>query len=166
MDGYKQLLQRVNARKRLATAIRLVDYFSVCITAMVYIFLLVASLFGDDLRLILNILLIPGIPFVLVSLSRGIIDAKRPYEVYDIYEMPPKNKSGCSFPSRHAFSAFSIGTLALRFLPAAGASVLFCGVLLSVSRVLLGKHFPRDVIAGALIGIATSVLGMLPIILI
>jgi membrane-associated phospholipid phosphatase len=107
-----------------------------------------------------------GAPFVLVTLLRRVIDLKRPYEVYGFYEEPPKDKKGRSFPSRHAFSAFSIGTLALRFLPIAGASVLFCGVLLSVSRVLLGKHFPRDVIAGALIGIATSVLGMLPIILI
>ena len=158
---YRDLLLRVSERRRLVTVIELVDCFLVCITALVYLFLLVASLFSDDLHLTLFLLIIPGAPFVAVSLLRRVINAPRPYEIYDIPDLKPGRHRGRSFPSRHAFSAFAIGTLVLGFLPVGGALLLLCGVLLSVARVLLGRHFPRDVIAGAIVGTVTSALGLI-----
>lgn len=161
MDGYKKLLVRVKEKKGLVFALKLLDRISVAVTALVYLSLFVAMPPLENLYVTLRLVLIPGIPFVLISLLRALIDAKRPYEVYEIYDIPPKNRHGCSFPSRHAFSAFSIGTLAFGFFPILGAIGILFGAALAVSRVLLGKHFPRDVIAGAIIGTVTSVLGLI-----
>jgi membrane-associated phospholipid phosphatase len=44
---------------------------------------------------------------------------------------------------------------------ALGIILLALGVLLCIARVLLGIHFVRDVIAGALIGVCSAALGIL-----
>jgi len=61
------------------------------------------------------------------------------------------------FPSDHATAAFAIaGVLVLR-LGWAGVPVLVAAAALAVSRVLLGLHYPGDVLAGALIGTLAAV---------
>ena len=106
-------------------------------------------------------MLFAGIPFILVDVFRRIINAKRPYELYDFYECPPKKREGRSFPSRHAYSAFVIATLAFAFSIPAGIVMACLGLALCVSRVLLGIHFIRDVLCGAAVGIIAGVLGLL-----
>lgn len=105
--------------------------------------------------------LVPAISFVLVSLFRKAFNAPRPYEVFGIAPVIPKNTVGKSFPSRHTFSIFVIGMafLATCPLPWAGWLVLALGVCLACIRVLAGVHFPRDVIAGALFGIFCGWIG-------
>jgi membrane-associated phospholipid phosphatase len=41
--------------------------------------------------------------------------------------------------------------------PIAGAAFLVLAVLISVGRVVIGEHYPGDVVAGALIGAASAV---------
>lgn len=65
---------------------------------------------------------------------------------------------GKSFPSRHTFSAFAIAaSWFVASVPVAVVLLVAAGVL-AVCRVLGGVHFPRDVVAGALIGSATGAL--------
>ena len=91
-------------------------------------------------------ILVPAVSFIAVSLLRALI---------------AKDTKGKSFPSRHAFSIFVIGVtfLAACPLPLVGWLILALGVCLAVVRVLAGVHFPRDVAAGALLGIACGCLG-------
>ena len=102
-----------------------------------------------------------GIPFVIVSLLRKYIGAPRPYEIYDFYEKKPKDSEKNSFPSRHAFSIFASGTLTVFIYPVFGAVLLVLGVAMCVCRVILGYHFVRDVLTGGLIGIVSSLIGMI-----
>jgi membrane-associated phospholipid phosphatase len=70
------------------------------------------------------------------------------------YQPPPGGQSG-SFPSGHAMGAFAVATVFAdayddhRWMPwlAYGTATL-----ISVSRVSLGRHFPSDVMVGALLG--------------
>lgn len=98
------------------------------------------------------------IPFVLVSVMRVWIDAKRPCLVYRSqgFDLPSKKQSR-SMPSRHVFSAFSIGVSICFFHWPLGAFVLLLGTLLALGRVLLAIHFARDVLVGAGIGILSGV---------
>lgn len=57
-----------------------------------------------------------------------------------------------SFPSGHATAAFSLYATACRYYPGVSPLFLFLAVVCGVSRVLMGKHYPSDVFAGALIG--------------
>lgn len=106
-------------------------------------------------------LLVPAVSFGVLSLARARIDAPRPYEVLAIDPLISKNTRGRSFPSRHVFSSFVIamGWLAWRW--PVGVALLVASAMLAVVRVLGGVHWPRDVIVGALLGIAAGVLILL-----
>ena len=105
-------------------------------------------------------LLVPGISFVLVSIFRDKIDAPRPYEIPGAKpSIIKKDAPGKSFPSRHIFSIFVIAVTFFWVWPAVGILIGIAGAVLSCVRVAGGVHFPRDVIAGALIGIGCGILG-------
>lgn len=46
------------------------------------------------------------------------------------------------------------------FYPAVGGVMVAVTVAICVLRVLAGVHFPRDVIAGALLGFSLGIVGM------
>ena len=105
-------------------------------------------------------LLVPGISFVLLSIFRDKIDAPRPYEMPGAKSpIIKKDAPGKSFPSRHIFSIFVIAVTFFWVWPAVGILIGVAGAVLSWVRVEGGVHFPRDVIAGALIGIGCGILG-------
>ena len=106
---------------------------------------------------------ITSVPFCLVSLLRCAFDAPRPSEVYslDARFVYANRKHGRSFPSRHVFSAFVIGTALYFYAPVLGIMICAVGLILGGCRALLGIHFVRDVIAGALIGICSGIIGHL-----
>lgn len=161
MKSYRDILISIKSRPRLTRVLKLADIAAVLITVAAYAAVLVVTYLSDRLYA-LKLLAVSAVPFILVSILRRIINAPRPYELHpDIYDLPPKKREGCSFPSRHVFSSFSIGTAICFVYPLAGAALILLGAVISVSRVLLGKHFTRDVIAGALIGAVTSVIGMI-----
>jgi undecaprenyl-diphosphatase len=67
-----------------------------------------------------------------------------------------KTPSSSSFPSGHsATAAAGAITLSVLYPPFAPVLVL-AGLLVVLSRVYLGVHFPFDVLAGIVIGITTS----------
>jgi undecaprenyl-diphosphatase len=61
-----------------------------------------------------------------------------------------------SFPSDHATAAFAIATAVLLRDRRVGAVVLALAVVLAAGRVALGLHYPSDVVAGAVLGAACS----------
>jgi undecaprenyl-diphosphatase len=65
-----------------------------------------------------------------------------------------------SFPSGHTLYAVGFGVLLTAYYPALGLLVWPFVVLVALSRIVLGLHYPSDVIAGAAIGwfMAESVL--------
>lgn len=107
----------------------------------------------------LRAFLVPAVSFVLLSVYRHVVNAKRPYEVLDIQPIIHKDTRGFSFPSRHVFSCFVIAMTFLWLIPWLGAMLLCFGVLLACCRVVGGVHFPRDVIVGAAVGILSGLIG-------
>lgn len=106
----------------------------------------------------LRVLLIPAAGFVLLSLFRKICNAKRPYEVWEIIPLIPKDTKGNSFPSRHVFSTYLIAMAAWYLWPPLGILLCAAGIFLAAVRVIGQVHFVRDVAAGAAIGIAWGLL--------
>jgi|SRR5699024_2606866 len=131
------------------------------VTAIVYctypVFLFILA-YNHDIML-WRALLTPGISFVLVSIFRNIFNAPRPYETLDILPIIKKDTKGKSFPSRHVFSVFVIATTIYQIFNTLGVILFLIGIVLAIIRVLGGVHFPRDVIAGAIIGILCGILG-------
>ena len=101
---------------------------------------------------------IPGAAFVAVSLVRARLNAPRPFEKDGIEPLVAREGSGRSFPSRHAFSAFTIAACWWVASPVVAVVLLVLACLLAVLRVAAGVHYPRDVVAGAVVGLATGAL--------
>lgn len=62
-----------------------------------------------------------------------------------------------SFPSDHASAAFAIAFTILFFDRVAGALFVAAAVILAFGRVLVGAHYPGDVLAGFLVGLACAI---------
>ena len=153
----EDLLKRVYSSKKISTSLKIISHASVAVYVSAFLLMLVHYSFSEPWSA-LKLALGGAVPYILVSITRRIINAPRPYQLYDFYEVLPKGKKGCSFPSRHVFSAFVIAVFAYRFSVLIFAVLLILGTLLAVARVLLGIHFIRDVAAGALIGIISAIL--------
>ena len=61
------------------------------------------------------------------------------------------------FPSDHATAAFAIAGVLVGLLGRRALPVLLAAVLLAVARVLLGLHYPGDVLAGAALGLLVAI---------
>ncbi|HET6690416.1 MAG TPA: phosphatase PAP2 family protein [Miltoncostaeaceae bacterium] len=61
-----------------------------------------------------------------------------------------------SFPSDHAAASFAIAVSVLLVSRRAGAAFLVAAAAISVTRVLVGLHYPGDVLGGALVGTAAA----------
>jgi undecaprenyl-diphosphatase len=61
-----------------------------------------------------------------------------------------------SFPSGHALHATSFSVLLAGYYPEAAWVLVPVALLIALSRVALGLHYPSDVVAGAAIGAATA----------
>lgn len=114
----------------------------------------------DKILLTAKLILTPFTSFVLVSVIRKCIDAKRPYEKYDIKPLFIKNTKGESMPSRHVFSITIIAMCWLYVSVPVGVIMLILVVIMAASRVLAGVHFVRDVAAGFAIGILCGIAGL------
>lgn len=104
---------------------------------------------------------LPAMGFALLSAARARVNAPRPYEGTGLVPLLSRDSQGRSFPSRHAFSAFTIASCWWYASPSVSAALLAAGVLLGLIRVGGGVHYPRDVVVGALCGIATGSLAVI-----
>lgn len=96
-------------------------------------------------------------------LRKKIEENKRAFE--NVY--PPilsiwSDESGFSFPSGHSETSFFLGTILAFVLFKTGSNKYYIfipviwSILVALSRVVIGVHFPADVVAGAFIGLVMA----------
>jgi undecaprenyl-diphosphatase len=69
-----------------------------------------------------------------------------------------------SFPSDHSLISFLMAFYILAHFPMLGVLYLFCAVLVAISRVYVGVHYPRDILGGFLFSFLVFVFGSIIII--
>jgi undecaprenyl-diphosphatase len=76
----------------------------------------------------------------------------------------PASYASASFPSGHATTAFAAAVVLAFWYPRQAGVFVGVAVLVGLSRIVLGVHFPSDVLAGALLGsgVALAVYAYVP----
>ena len=77
---------------------------------------------------------------------------KRPPEAIPSFTSVIIASDRFSFPSGHTCGAFLLATMTTMYSPALAVPMYLWASAVGVSRVVLGVHFPTDILAGALIG--------------
>jgi undecaprenyl-diphosphatase len=85
-------------------------------------------------------------------------DRPRPYEVHPAAHVWGGRSHDPSFPSDHASAAFGIAFAVFFFDRLVGTLFLAAAALIAAGRVFVGAHYPGDVLAGCLVGLACGIL--------
>ncbi|MGQ3052541.1 MAG: phosphatase PAP2 family protein [Roseateles sp.] len=81
---------------------------------------------------------------------------QRPFERCGDIRACARVPDAFSFPSGHTLHAFAFALLLSAFYPTLAPLLWSFAVLVGLARVVLGLHFPSDVLFGAAIGTATA----------
>ena len=88
-------------------------------------------------------------------LLKNLIARTRPYEVIEGLTYLVSKPTDYSFPSGHAGSSFVTAWVMFRQLPKRyGVPALILAILIALSRLYVGVHYPSDVLIGVIDGIA------------
>jgi len=80
----------------------------------------------------------------------------RPYAVSGSIELGATPLDQYSFPSGHTLHAVGFSTVLCYYYPEFIAYLVPVSILIAVSRMVLGLHYPSDVLVGAVIGFLTA----------
>lgn len=82
---------------------------------------------------------------------------QRPYQKFNLKPITSlffsfKTKTPNSFPSRHTSAYMAVAVVVLMFFPWVGLGLVLVAILAGAGRVILGYHWPSDIIVGAILG--------------
>jgi len=96
----------------------------------------------------------------LYTLLKHLFVRERPFITHTAIDPAAAPLDRYSFPSGHTLHAVSFAWQASAHFPELGLLLLPLAALIAGSRVVLGLHYPSDVLAGATLGAALAELGM------
>jgi membrane-associated phospholipid phosphatase len=155
--NYKRIITFFKERNFACNALKFCYRFLPLLLFIGYPALIVYVFFSNPVDLF-KIILVPLGVFLLVTVLRKVINEQRPYEKYRTSSLFGKTTKGQSMPSRHTASAFII-SLAIFYVNAElGIAALTVSFLITLSRVLAGVHFIRDVVVSILLSVTAGTL--------
>lgn len=87
----------------------------------------------------------------------------RPYQVHQAIHLTGAPLDQFSFPSGHTLHAVVFCSVGLVYFPMLAWLLVPFTLLVAVSRLVLGLHYPSDVLAGAVIGSLIAGMSFLPV---
>jgi undecaprenyl-diphosphatase len=112
------------------------------------------------LQPVLHMLLVGLVCMSLYKWLKGKTLRPRPYEVHQDIWLTGRPLDRFSFPSGHTLHAVSFSLVLLSYYPQLYWLAVPFTVLVALSRVVLGLHYPSDVLAGAAIGSLIALLSL------
>lgn len=104
--------------------------------------------YGDASLLLLSL----GLVWCVTEVIKAGMSFPRPQQLLSGVHVLSTFGNYDSFPSAHTAFAFAIALFVYQYSRRAGLLAIFFAVLVGVSRIFVGVHFPLDVLGGALLG--------------
>lgn len=99
--------------------------------------------------------------WLMVEVIKAFTDRARPFNLLRETRVIGWREPGLSFPSGHTAQTFFVASLLIsHFQLSFGIAVVLysIAVLVAFTRIYVGAHYPRDVIAGAILGLVWGIL--------
>jgi undecaprenyl-diphosphatase len=107
---------------------------------------------GHTYRVVFAAALAVGASVLLFMCVKKLIGRPRPFEAWRELSCMAAPPDKFSFPSGHTMTAFAVwGALSVG-LPLLSHVYLVMALLIGLSRIFLGLHYPTDVLVGAILG--------------
>ncbi len=111
-----------------------------------------AVLEGGGAAFVLHALGLAAAGVVAYKLLKHSLVRERPFITHDQIECAAAPLDRYSFPSGHTMHAVAFAILFSVYLPVLAWLMVPFAILVAASRVVLGLHYPSDVVVGALLG--------------
>lgn len=85
---------------------------------------------------------------------------QRPCDLFSNFNAHIAPSDKFSLPSGHTAAAFLMASLLTHFYPSFAVLAYLWAATIGLSRVLLGVHYPSDILAGAALGLMMSVISL------
>ncbi|MDO8676689.1 MAG: phosphatase PAP2 family protein [Candidatus Azambacteria bacterium] len=92
--------------------------------------------------------------FIITEIIRFLYCRPRPFMTYTLNQLV--GEANCSFPSGHAAFFFALAMAIYFYNKKWGAWFFVVATSISVSRIVVGVHYPSDILGGAVIGILSA----------
>jgi undecaprenyl-diphosphatase len=103
-----------------------------------------------------------ALALVVAHFLAAAVDRARPFVTHPHAHLFLHHSADPGFPSDHATGAFAIAFALLLRDRVLGIVAVVLAFVLSIGRVALGVHYPTDVFAGAVLGLAAALLLWIP----
>lgn len=100
--------------------------------------------------------------WLIVEILKVMIRRSRPFTKLTGVRVVGTRARGHSFPSGHTSQAFYTATIIVNYFhtgPGAAFLLYFVALLVGITRMYMGMHYPRDVLAGAILGTCWGLIG-------
>jgi membrane-associated phospholipid phosphatase len=101
---------------------------------------------------------------LIIEIIKLYIRSARPYIKLKRIRLVGAKASGRSFPSGHTGQAFFLASLIVHYYHAniyLWVLLYATALLVGITRIYVGMHYPRDVLAGAILGTAWGIIGVM-----
>lgn len=123
---------------------------------------LIPFIYGlDMLHVSIRMTLVGLTGLLIYKLIKSVTERPRPYKANTHITLGTAALDQYSFPSGHTLHAVSFTLTAVYYIPQLSWVLIPFTVLIALSRIILGLHYPTDVLAGIVIGTSLSLSSIL-----
>ncbi len=131
------------------------EYFLYFLIGFFILFLILSPIpKKEKIYILITTILILADNLVITGIIRYFYHRPRPFLALPCQNLITENSY--SFPSRHATFSFALAMIVYLFNKKWGIGFFIAAIVISLSRIAAGVHYPSDILGGMIIGIAIS----------